>query len=291
MVLVDHQIAGGQVGEGVHLPAVGGVLEPLALFPGAVRPLGEHGVGTADVVKPGGQPPHGDGDAPRLGQAVELEVHGGTDLPLPQEGLEVQGPLLAAHQHHRPGAGGLELAEVGGRRVQAGPEGGELPPLGGEHRLGGQGGLGGGEGVQEAQAVTGELGHEIVHPGGKDGVPAVHRPVLDEGFHVLPQLPQPVPAPLRHPAGLGQAHNGVRGQVVGGGGQGLVPGGQIPVGQPLPLAVFVPDGQKLAHREELRPVQLACPPLGGHVEQPHGVHVPVPELHPDGAVHAGGEHI
>ena len=58
-----------------------------------------------------------------LGQGVELEVHSGADFPLPEQGLEVERPLLAAHQHHRGGAGALQLGEVGRRRVQAGPEG------------------------------------------------------------------------------------------------------------------------------------------------------------------------
>ena len=139
--------------------------------------------------------------------------------------------------------------------------------------------------------MVGQLRHQVVHPGGEHGVLAVHRARFDQGFHVLAQLPQPVFPPLRHPAGLGEAHHRVGRQVVGGGGQLWVAGGELAVVQPRPAAGFVPEGEQFTHGQEYRLVQTAGAPLGGHVEQPHGVHVPVPELHPHRVVLAGGEHV
>ena len=126
--------------------------------------------------------------------------------------------------------------------------------------------------------MVGQNGHQLGQVGGKDGVLPVDELRLNEGLDVLIELPQPVFGPFRHPAGLGEAHHRPGGQVMGGGGQVPVAGGQQPVGGALPLAVPVPGGQRLAHRQEYRVLQPGHPALTVHVEQAHGVHVGVPEL-------------
>ena len=147
MVFMDNEVTGRQVCEGIHPPPVLRPLEPLdapALLPLA---LGEHGPAAAHIVEAGGQSPHGDGHPAGLRQIVELEVHRRAQLPLPQQGLEVQGPLFAGYQHHRGRPGILKLGQVGGRSFQVDPKGGQLPGLDGQQRPGGQRGGGGGEGV------------------------------------------------------------------------------------------------------------------------------------------------
>ena len=84
-----------------------------------IRDSREHRPAAAHIVKSRRQSPHGDGDAAGGGQVVELEVHGGADFLLPQQGLEVQRPLFAAHQHYRGRDGALKLGQVGGRCLQA----------------------------------------------------------------------------------------------------------------------------------------------------------------------------
>ena len=208
----------------------------------------------------------------------------------PQEGLEVQGPLLAPHQHDGPLPGPLVARQVGHGGVQTDAEGGQLPGLHRQDGLGGQGGGGGGERVQKAEGKVAEAGHQAVHGVCKDGLFALHDAALDEVLYVLAQLPQPVLAPLRHTARLGQAHQCVRRQVLRGGGQLVVPAAQRLVSGALP-ALGGADGEHLVHRQEHRPVDLGDAPLGGHVEQAHGVHIGVPELHPHRVLLSGGEHV
>ena len=126
---------------------------------------------------------------------------------------------------------------------------------------------------------------------GKGGVFAQGNPALHQGFHVLIQLPQPVFPPFRHPAGLTHAHHRIGGQVVDGGVRHGVTLGQLGIRHGLPTAVLLPLGQHLPHGEEHGLVQVAHPALAGNVEQAHGVHVGVPELHPHRVVLGRGEHV
>ena len=86
-MFVDHQIAGGEVGVGFELLAVGAVLLLAGLFGGRLLPLGEDSQLHLRVLKAVGQPAHGDDHLAGPGQFLELEVHSGPDLLLPEEGL------------------------------------------------------------------------------------------------------------------------------------------------------------------------------------------------------------
>ena len=50
-------------------------------------------------------------------------------------------------------------------------------------------------------------------------------------------------------------------------------------------------GQHLGGGQEPDRLNVLGPALGGGVKDPHGVHLVSEELHPDGAVHAGGKHV
>lgn len=174
---------------------------------------------------------------------MELKVHGGADLLLPEHGLEVQTPALGGGQDHRGKARLLVVLQIGGGGLQAGAVGGELL---GEHvqqGLGPQGVGVGGEGVQEDHGVVGEPGHQLLKGADEPGDLPRHQTGFQQGLHVLLHAPEVVPGPLRHPGALGKADHRVLGQVVRRRGQLGVDEGQIAVhggegealGEPLPV--------------------------------------------------------
>ena len=213
VVLMHHQIAGGQVGVGVQLLPVGdGLGFPLLAQQGL--PLGEDGQPPHRVLHAGGEAAHGDHRLAVGGQVVELEVHGGLPPLLPQEGLEVQGPLLAAHQHHGAEAVGDIVGQVGHGGLQAGAVGGQLLGQQVEQRPGPPGVLGGGEGVQVAHRPgVQHLGQLLKGAGELRQLPG-QLPPLHQGLGVLGELPQVVLPPLRHPGALAEHHHRVGREVV-----------------------------------------------------------------------------
>ena len=110
MVLVDHQVAGGEVGIGLELLAVGGLLFLPGPLLGGCLALGDDGQLQVGVLHAAGQAAHGEHDLSRFGQGLGGELHPGGHLLLPQEGLEIQRPLLRGHQHQHPEPGGLVVA-------------------------------------------------------------------------------------------------------------------------------------------------------------------------------------
>ena len=333
MVLVDHQVPGGQVGVGLQLLPVGGAL--LGGGPGAggfscapLLTLGDDGQLQIRVLQPAGQSPHREDDLPRLGQGLQGEVHPGLHLLLPQEGLEIQGTLLAGHQHQHGEARALVVGEVLHRRLQAGPEGGQLLGYDGQEALGVQRVGGQGEGVQIGERKILQTAAQPVEGEAQLPAGAVQLPPLQQGLYVLLQLPLVGLGPLSHPAALGQEDAGVQGQEVRRRGQLGVDEGQIPVGrrkgpplsQGVPVLlegdrqvlVSVPPGlggelvqplqqpgqpplgelrQGLRRGQEDGPVHVLGAPLGGGIKGPHGVQLVPPELRPDGGGHAGGVHV
>ena len=279
VVLMDHQVPWGQVGVGVQLLTVGDLLfDPALLARGGGPALGEHGDVGGGILKTGRQAPYGEDHAAWAGQVVEGKVHGRADLALPQHGLQVKGPLFRGHQHHRRSAVLLIVGQVGDRGLQTGPVGGQLLSHDVIACFGPQRVLGGGEGVQIAQREVGQYRHQLVQGGGKDGVGPVHQTVFQQELDVLGQLPVPVVAPLRHPAALGEAHDGVWGQIVGGRGHLAIDAGQVAVCDRPGDRRARQAGQKLGGRQEDYLLELGGAPLGIHIEQAHGVHVLVPEF-------------
>ena len=110
MVLVDHQVAGGEVGVGLELLAVGGLLFLPGPLLGGGLALGDDGQLQVGVFHTAGQAAHSEHDLTRFGQGLGGEFYPRGHLLLPQKGLEVQRPLLRGHQHQHPKAGGLVVA-------------------------------------------------------------------------------------------------------------------------------------------------------------------------------------
>ena len=156
---------------------------------------------------------------PRPGQGLQGEVHPGFYLLLPEEGLEVQGPLLAGHQHQDGKPGALIVAQVLHRSLQAGPEGGQLLGHQGQHtpgsrRIGGQG-----EGIQIRKGEVLQPAAQLVIGAGQRPAGPIQLAPLQQGLDVLLQLPLPGLGPLPHPAALREEDAGVIGEIVCRGGQ------------------------------------------------------------------------
>ena len=317
VVLMDHQVPGGQVGIGFEFGAVGH--RPARLFGGGALPLGEDGKAQGGELQPRREAPHGNDGFPRLGQGVEGEVHGGAHALLPQESLEVLGALLRARQHHRPVALVHIVGEIGGGRLQAGPVGGKLLGQHREQRPRPPGVLGGGKGVQIRRGPVLQPLAELLQGADKAPLRPGQRAVFQQGGHVLPHLPEVVLAPVHDPAALAVENHRVGGKIVGGGGHFRVEEGQIPVHrreghlgfQPLqvllqrlyqgglvPLPAARPGEQVLQRPrqsrraagrqlwedlgggEDVRLPQVLHPALAVRVEEAHGVDLVAEELEP-----------
>ena len=130
---------------------------------------------------------------------MELEIHGGGHLLLPQEGLEVEGTLLAAHQYHGAESVGDIVGQIGDGGLQAGAVGEELLGQQVEQGAGPLGVPGGGEGVQVTDRPVGQhLGQLLKGAGEVSQLPGQLSP-LHQGLGVLSQLPQVALSPLGHP--------------------------------------------------------------------------------------------
>ena len=328
VVLVYHQVAGRQVGVGAQLLPVGHRLAP-ALFAQQGLPLGEHGEAPHRVLHAGGEPPHGNHRLAVAGQLVELEIHGGGHLLLPQEGLEVEGTLLAAHQYHGAESVGDIVGQVGDGGLQAGAVRGELLGQQVEQGAGPLGVPGGGEGVQVADRPVGQhLGQLLKGAGEVSQLPGQLSP-LHQGLGVLSQLPQVALSPLGHPGALAEHHHRVLGEVIRRRGHDGVDQGYVAVHgregragrQPLPVLLqrlhqclaplaalclgnetvqplqqpAVPArgklGQHLRRRQDLRRAEILDAPLGVGIEEAHGVDLVPEELHPDGLGVGRGEKV
>ena len=231
MVLVHHQIPHGEIGEALQPLAVGlGRRLWTALFAREGRPLGEDGEAAAGKLQPRRQRAHGDEDIPRFGQIVQAVVHRHPQLLLPQTGLKLIGRAGTARQNHH----GVALPAVvqkillGGLQTQA--VAGELLHQKGEQVPGREGIVGAGEGIQKDHGPGGQAGEELLIGAGEDTVPALQNPLLQEGFHILLQLPQVGVRPFRQAGGLAGQQDGMGGQIVRGGSKLGVDLGKAPVG-------------------------------------------------------------
>ena len=89
VVLVNHQVTGGQVGIGLQLLPVGGIPLPPGPAHRRTAPLGDHRQLDLGIFHTGGQAAQGDDDLPRLWQVLQLKFHSGLHLLLPQQGLQL----------------------------------------------------------------------------------------------------------------------------------------------------------------------------------------------------------
>ncbi len=328
VLLMDHQVPRREVGVGLELFPVGGGLG-FGLLPRRGLSLGENGQLGGGVLHAGGEPAAGDDRLARLGEGVELKIHPRPELLLPEEGLEVQTPLLRPRQHHRGVARAQVVGEVGDRRLQADAVGGELLGGDGEEGAGALGVLGGGEGVQIGHRPVAQPGGELLRRAGVHPQLGQKGPVFRQGGDVLIQLPEVVFPPLREPGALAEKDGGVRGQVVGRRGHLGIDEGQIavhggkehavfqlfhifvqggdkavgpaPAPGPVPLFFECPHqpgqppggqmGQHLGGGQDAALLQLPGAALGGRVEQAHGVRFVPEKLHPHRLGMGGGEKV
>ena len=162
--------------------------------------------------------------------------------------------------------------------------GGEGEEIGRGHRQ-----PSGQEGVQVQQGPLGQAVAQPLKGLGEHRVLGGEDPLLQQGGDVLPQLPEIVLGLLGHPGGVAEADQGLGGEVVRRGGQGVVHRGQGQVrriGEGLPRR-----GQHLPGGQEGDGLPLGGAPLGHGVEEAQGVDLVPPELHPHRQVQAGGEHV
>ena len=329
VVLMDHQIPHGEVGVGPQLLPVRDGLVFFLLSRGGL-PLGEHGKFSPRVLRPGGEPPHRDDRLAGRRQVVEGKVHRRPELLLPQQGLQVQRPLLAGHQHHRGKALVHIVAQIRDRRLQAGAVAGELLCQDVNEGPGPPGVAGPHEGVQIGHRPLLQHPAELLKAPGKDGQLPRQGAALHQDLGVLSELPGVIFRTLRHPGTLGEEDGRVLREVVRRRGELGVDEGQVAVHgrkghvllQPLPVllqglqelgvvppALFYPGneavhpfqqageapgrklGQHLGGGQNLSLPDVVRPPLGGHVEEAHGVHLVAEELHPDGRALRGGEEV
>ena len=222
------------------------------------------------------------------------------------------------------------MGEVGDRRLQAGPVGGELLGQQVQEGAGPHGILPCGEGVQIGYRPVGEAGIELLQGADKAGALPGQNAVLQQSVHVFSHLPEIVFPPLGHPGTFAEEHHRISGQIVGGGGHLRIDQGQVPVqgreggllGQPLQILLqilkeggLVPLpaadlgeqpgqallqslcsaggelGQHLGRREEGRLLTVFRAALGVDVKIAHGVRLVAEELHPDRTLLARGEKV
>ena len=134
---MNHEIAGGEVGEGLEFLAVG-VLFQLQLFlcGGGELALGEHGQLQRRPLAPGGQRPHGDSQLAGPGHGGALEVKDRRDAPFLQKPQQILRPHLAAAEHQHGGAGIAVMLQIADRRFKAAAIGAELPGAESQQPLG-----------------------------------------------------------------------------------------------------------------------------------------------------------
>ena len=334
VVLVDHIVPHGQVRVALDALAVGRQLFPgPGLFaPGADQlGVGEHRQLDARVLHARGEGPHADADLAEVRQPLQLRVHQGGDVLLPEEVLQHLGPPLVSGQDHHPAAlpaielhvlgGGLGAARVGGQLL--GRDAGEGP--------GRQGRAAHGEGVGH---IEGE-----VPQAAQGGVPGRAEELRVQGHlapllklpQVLLQLLLPFPGLFGAAGGLVHQHQGVLRQVVQGAGHG-VDEGQVAVrvgqqhaapepvrvgaqggrqagrvlaaafaGEALGIALDLPGqslgsaqgqaGQGLRRRQDGAALNGLRAALGEHVEAAHGIQLVPPELHAHRLLVRGGEEV
>ena len=261
---------------------------------------------------------------------MELKVHSGSEVLFPQQGLEVQRPLLTGHQHNDGEVLPHIVRQIGYSRLQARPIGGKL--LGQEiEDSPGRPGIGGGRKcVQITERPVLQNAAQLLKGAGKDRQLAGQLAPLHQSLTVFRYLPQPSPGPLCRSAALGNQNHRILPQVVGSRGQFRVNQGQISVycrkgclgGEPLPILrqrtqqdrlippallcagnecvqglqqSTIPAGSKLGQHlgggKDFGLFQVPCPPLGSRVKEAHGVYLISKELAAHRPVMCRGEKI
>ena len=121
------------------------------------------------------------------------------------------------------------MSQVLDRRLQTGPKGGKLLGGDGQQHLGRVRIGGGGKGVQIDHRPVPQQGGELGEGQGQLAAGAIQQPPLQQGLHVLIQLPLPGLGPVSHPGAFGEYHTGISGEIVGGGSRLWVDQRQIAV--------------------------------------------------------------
>ena len=236
MLLVDHQIAGGQIRKGAELLAVGGA----ALFGGGSGPallpadelaLAEHRQTDLRVLHARGQAALDEEDLPGLRQLPAGEHEMGPDAPGGQHLPELLRPQAACAQHQAGIVVFAVVGQVARRRVQIAAVGGQL--LGGDAQklLRGQGlreGRGE-EGVEEYTGLPGQALAEVLPgllevaqlPG--QGAGGQH------GVQIEPQLLGSGPLRAAQVAVVAEEHGAPGGDIVRQGAEFRVDQGHVPV--------------------------------------------------------------
>ena len=266
--LVDDQIAGGQVGEGIELLAVG----RLRLRPGTGAPggaveklaLGEDGELDRRVLHAVGQGPVGQED-PALGRhAGGREGHLNRDGPVGEILLQDLPPAAAAAEDEGTEAVFPVVLQIGGGDLQIAAVGREL--LGDHvqndgrlHRLREGGGK---EGFQEESGPVGNGGADVLPAPDKVAELACQDPALEQAVKLEAEVLLPGVGGAAEVAVVAEDRDPVGGQVVGGGGKVRVDQAHIAVACPEGRAALQLLPVRLQRFHQLR-VGLLAPLLAG----------------------------
>ena len=302
VVLVDHQVPGGQVRVGLELLPVGVLFDPLALPHGrsGELPLRQHRQLQGRPLAAGGQGAQGQPHLARRGHGGAGQIQRRRDAPLLQQPLEVPGPGLPAAEHQHRAAAVPVVLQVRDGGLQASAVRGELLGVHGQQPPGPQGVPGGGQGVLHDDGEVLQRRVQLLRRQSQAGVIPRQQPGGEQRLRILLELESGVLHPLVHPAALAEEHRRIRGQVVDAGGDLRVDGRQIPVRgrrgraapQPLrvlpqglddPLRLLLFRASSVRQGGELlrQPRQAALRAVGQHLRRrkdQRGVHVPGPPL-------------
>ncbi len=272
---VDNQVPYGEVRVAEELlPAA--LLAPAGgLLPGGgggELALGQHRQGDLGIFRACGESPHADPYLPRPRHLSAGQVQGGGDVPLKKHPLEVPGPGGVAAQQQGPVSGRPVVVQVPGGGLDAAAVGAQLLGADGQQRSGRQGVTGGGQGFQHTYGKAVQLLQPLALAEQQGRQISVLLPGGQEGFRVLPGLPEDVFHPLAYPARLAEAQQGVGGEIVEDGG-------------------LLRSRQQLRRGQQQGGLQIFRPPLGEDIKGAQGVDLVVEKLAPDRLGHQGREHV
>ena len=271
----------------------------------------------------GGQGAHGDQHLSRLRDSASVQCQRRRDVPPLQKLLHVPAAHRAAAQHQHAASGGEIVGDVRGGGIQTAAVPRQLLGADIQQQTRRQQVAAGGQALQLAQGEALQRPLQLRLRQRQLAEGSGHDAALHGGGHVLPCLEQEAPQRLLHPPRLVGADHAVRAQIVKGRGLVRVHGGHIPirsrrhdalpqqlriVQQPLPrggVLLLQPsgglfhasggvcrrrlsgEGQQLPGGQDMRPLPVQHPALGGRLKLAHAVQLVVEELAAQGALLAG----
>ena len=220
VVLMHHQVPGGQVGVGLE-PLSCGVILGCGLAPGLLAgdpgrqlPLGEDRQLQSRVFASGAEGAQGDQRLPLFRHGVAGKIQRRRDLSLPQQPLQILRPDPTSAQHQHPVARGEIVGQIGDGGLQAAAVYGQLLGRHLHHGLGLQQKTAGGQALHLAHREAAQKADQLLPVPLQPGkFPGQHAAFL-RCHNILVPLPKPLLQPLGNPPALTDTHQRVFGQIV-----------------------------------------------------------------------------